>query len=412
MKRVLMVAFHFPPLTGGSGIQRTLRFVQHMPLLGWQPIVLSAAPRAYEATGEELMAEIPPQTVVSRPFALDTAKHLSLHGKYLGCMARPDRWISWKFAAVPEGLRLIDQFRPDMIWSTYPIATAHLIAATLQKRSGLPWVADFRDPMAQADYPAEQATWRSFKAVEEKVFGQARACVFTTPGAAAEYRQRYSKTAAAIEVIENGYDEESFAPVVSDQTPLVPGAITLLHSGVVYPSERDPTALFAALAKLRDQGVLVPGQFRLRFRASGHDRVLQAMLERHGVADLVELCPPLPYRPALAEMLRADALVLLQASNCNAQIPAKLYEYLRAGRPILGLTDPVGDTADALRQAGIAMLAPLDDAVAIATALRQFVHSLREGGAGLPDPHYVARCSRRQRSASLAALFERLLSAP
>ena len=75
-----MVAFHFPPLQGSSGIQRTLRFVQHLPALGWQPIVLSAHPRAYADTNDELLAEIPAGTVVERPFALDTARHWPSRG--------------------------------------------------------------------------------------------------------------------------------------------------------------------------------------------------------------------------------------------------------------------------------------------------------------------------------------------
>ena len=98
MPSVLMIAYHFPPLSGSSGIQRTLRFVQHLPSLGWQPLVLSADPRSYEQTGVDLMAEIPQGTVVRRPFALDTARHLSVGGRYLGWMARPDRWMSWRFA--------------------------------------------------------------------------------------------------------------------------------------------------------------------------------------------------------------------------------------------------------------------------------------------------------------------------
>ena len=76
MKRILMIAYHFPPLAGSSGIQRTLRFVQHLPSLGWQPLVLSADPRAYEKTSDDLMADVPPSTVVRRAFALDTARHL------------------------------------------------------------------------------------------------------------------------------------------------------------------------------------------------------------------------------------------------------------------------------------------------------------------------------------------------
>ena len=153
MKRLLMIAYHFPPLAGSSGIQRTLRFVQHLPKFGWEPMVLSAHPRAYERTSDDLMADIPEGAIVRRAFALDTARHLSIAGRYIGAMARPDRWVSWKIGAVHEGMRLIRQFRPQAIWSTYPIATAHLIGAELQKRSGLPWIADFRDPMVQDGYP-------------------------------------------------------------------------------------------------------------------------------------------------------------------------------------------------------------------------------------------------------------------
>ena len=75
-----MVAYHFPPLAGSSGIQRTLRFVQHLPALGWQPLVLTASPNAYERTSDDLLAEVPAGTVVRRAFALDTARHLQIGG--------------------------------------------------------------------------------------------------------------------------------------------------------------------------------------------------------------------------------------------------------------------------------------------------------------------------------------------
>ena len=164
--RVLMVAFHFPPLAGSSGIQRTLRFAQHLPSFGWQPLVLSAAVCAYERTSDDLNADVPAGTVVRRAFALDTARHLALRGRYIGAMARPDRWISWRFDAVRQGMRMIREFKPHAIWSTYPIATAHVIGAELHKWSGLPWLADFRDPMAQDGYPADLKTWQSYKKIE------------------------------------------------------------------------------------------------------------------------------------------------------------------------------------------------------------------------------------------------------
>ena len=186
LRKVLLIAFHFPPLAGSSGIQRTLRFVQHLPALGWQPLVLTASPRAYERTSDDLSADIPPGTVVRRAFALDTARHLSVGGRYVGAMARPDRWISWRFDAVRQGLALIRRHQPAAIWSTYPIATAHVIGAELQRRSGLPCIADFRDPMAQEGYPADALTWKQYNAIEGHALRTAAVSTFTTPGAAAE----------------------------------------------------------------------------------------------------------------------------------------------------------------------------------------------------------------------------------
>lgn len=409
MPRALMIAYHFPPLSGSSGIQRTLRFVQHLPSLGWQPLVLSADPRCYEQRGDDLMADIPPGTVVRRAFALDTARQLSVGGRYFGWMARPDRWVSWRFAAIAEGLRMIKQFKPDVIWSTYPIATAHLIGAALHHRSGLPWIADFRDPMAQDGYPADTKTWQSYKRIEEEAIHCAHFCVFTTPGAARTYRSHYPEASDRIMVVENGFDEDSFSLAESlseSREPLLPGGVLLLHSGIVYPEERDPRPLFVALRRLVESGRLRPGEMRIRFRAAMHEQLLNTLAAENGVEKFIEVCPPIAYREALVEMLRADALLVLQSNDCNDQIPAKLYEYLRAGRPIIGLTDPEGDTAGALRQAGLDAIARLESADEIEALLPAFLASVRNRAAPLPHAAEVARASRLGRASSLAQLIE------
>lgn len=408
-----MIAYHFPPLAGSSGIQRTLRFVQHLPALGWQPIVLSASPNAYERTSADLLAEVPADTVVRRAFALDTARHLQLAGRYVGWMARPDRWTSWRFDAVRQGLKLIKEFKPDVIWSTYPIATAHVIASKLHRKTGIPWVADFRDPMAQDGYPADPLTRQSYLDIEADAAAHASYCVFTTPGAARIYQLRYPAAASRMVVLENGYDEESFASAApqlqtSADVDLGPRPLIMLHSGIVYPSERDPTQLFEALGRLQKAGTLSPADLRIRFRASVHDDLLQSLAQTHGVQDFIELCSAIPYRAALAEMLAVDALLVMQASNCNAQIPAKIYEYLRAGKPILGLTDPVGDTAGVLRNAGLDDIAALDSVDEIARVLPVFMHAVKARASKLPEPFSVQQASRRGRTESLVTLLGRI----
>jgi glycosyltransferase involved in cell wall biosynthesis len=412
-RRALIIAYHFPPLAGSSGIQRTLRFVQHLPAFGWQALVVSAHPRAYERTSGDLQSDIPNGTVVRRAFALDTARHLAWRGRYIGSMARPDRWVSWKYDAVRQGMRLIRELKPDVIWSTYPIATAHLIGAELHRKSGLPWVADFRDPMAQDNYPSDPITWRQFSDIEAHALHHAAASIFTTPGAARVYRERYPQCAARVAVIENGFDEETFVAAEAARpgtVPLTSGAITLLHSGIVYPDERDPTQLMQALGHLRQRGALQPSSFRIRFRAAVHDELLHQLAQRYGVDDLIETLPAVNYRDALHEMRCADALLVMQASNCNEQIPGKLYEYLRARRPIVCLSDPVGDTAGLLRRSGVDTIARLDSADEIAELLPRFLDRVRSGTAPLPTEESIDAASRRGRTRQLVEQFERCLA--
>ena len=405
MKRVLMVAFHFPPLAGSSGIQRTLRFVQQLPQHGWQPLVVTAHPRAYERTSTDMLGEIPDGCVVRRAQALDTARHLSLRGRYLAALARPDRWMTWKWDAIRQGLDLVRTYRPDVLWTTYPLATSHAIGLALHQRTGLPWVADFRDPMAQEGYPSDPQVWAAFKRIESETAARASACCFTTPSAARTYRDRYPSRADRMLVLENGYDEPTFAraeAALQDHSPLNPGCVTLLHSGIVYPSERDPAQLIEALSSLRMRGI-DGTRLRVRFRASTADDLLRSLAGQHGVEDMVELLPPIPYADALTEMLRADALLVMQASNCNEQIPAKVYEYLRAGRPIITLTDPEGDTWRVLREAGLSAVARLDSAADIERLLGELLTRGFDGCLARQEARAAA--SRSARTVELAALL-------
>ncbi len=409
VKRVLMVAYHFPPMNVSSGIQRTLRFAQYLPEFDWEPLVLTAHPRVYAGVSDASLAEVPPHLVVKRAFALDTARHLSLCGLYPRWLAVPDRWASWWLGAVPAGLALIRKFKPDVIWSTYPIATAHLIGHTLHRLTGIPWVADFRDPMAQDGYPKDPAMWRSFKRIEGQVLTRCSRAVFTAPGALRYYAERYPEIPESrMTVIENGYDEFAFGDAeqavvhaTSAKRPLV-----IVHSGTIYATERDPRPFFAALSELLHTGRIGPDDLRLVLRATGDDRYVGGLVESAGISSIVSLQPGVPYRAALAEMLSADGLLVLQAADCNFQIPAKLYEYLRAGRPILALTDPQGDSAGVLRSAGMDTIAPLDSQEQIAQAVLRFVGLLREGRAPVPAAGAIAASSRRARTIEFARVLD------
>ena len=407
-RRVLMVAYHYPPLQGGSGVLRTQAFARYLPQSDWQPLVLSARCAGQSASSDACMVDEAAVTV-RRSITLDTARHLAIRGRYPACLALPDRWSSWCLSAVPAGLRLIRRYRPAAIWSTYPIASAHLIALTLHRLSGLPWIADQRDPMlddsdAGHPYPPDARQYRLHAWLEQRIAERCAALVCTTPGAVLAHRQRLAQlNPARICLIENGHDEADFSGDTAQTAPR--SRFLLLHSGVVYPSERDPRPFFAALARLRAQGALHRHNFQLRLRASGHDGWLATLLAQYNIADLVTLAPLQPHAAALQEMQAADGLLLLQAANCNAQIPAKLYEYLRCRRPVLALLDAAGDTAATLRANGVDTIGQLADSDDCARALLHFLALARSGCAPLACRQTVALQSRQQRSIALAQLL-------
>jgi glycosyltransferase involved in cell wall biosynthesis len=246
------------------------------------------------------------------------------------------------------------------------------------------------------------------------VFDHAAAVVVTTRGARTTYSERFpSFPRGRIELIENGYDEETFARAEGSGVPAgqaKAGPVTLLHSGIVYRSERDPTQLFTAVASLKARGALAGADLQLVFRASGEEAAYQRDIDRFGIADIVRLEPPVDYLSALREMLSVDGLLILQASNCNEQIPAKLYEYLRARRPILALTDPAGDTAARLQELGTGLIARLDRAADIETALLGFVQAIRAGTWRAAADADVTRFSRKAQTGQLASLLDRVIA--
>jgi len=412
MKRALLVAFHFPPFKGSSGIQRTLSFCRYLPENGWDVTVLTVQPRAHAAIDTTQIEAIPDSTRVVRAFALDSSRHLAIGKRYLRFTALPDQWISWLPAAVAKGRRIAKTDAVDAIISTYPIATAHLIAYYLKRLTGLPWIADFRDSMVDSEFPEDPVQRRAFTRVEQRAMSTADRAIFAAPGCLEMYGQRYPMSEGRLRVIENGYDEASFDGLSDkNETLLAGGPVTLLHSGLIYSSERDPTAFFDALAELKRTGDIGGDRLRIVLRASGSAGLFGAMVRERDIEDIVSLPPAIPYRDALREMFEADGLLVLQARNCNHLIPAKLYEYFRARRPIIALTEPAGDTGTKLAAAGIDTLARLDDVSGIKSLIMRVLREARTGKLPVADDAAVQATNRQSRASELASLLDELIVA-
>lgn len=410
---VLMIAYHFPPAAMGSGHLRTLGFARYLPAFDWNPIVLSVRPLAYPRTVPLDGNMIPPNCCVYRTLAFDARRHFGFGGKYPGFLAQPDRWASWWPTAVWQGLRLIRRYRVRAIWSTYPIMTAHHIAFTLSRLARVPWVADFRDPVSSSAEAGNRFTVASQRRWERRVVDRADSIVFTTPGARRSYAAHYPQAARdrRLSVIPNGYDEATFASLPA-ATPRQPGRpLRLVHSGMLYLDGRNPVPFFIALANLKAVGDLVEGDVRIMLRASGSEALYAKEIRRLGLDRMITLAAPVSNHEALCEQAAADALLLFQGDRFDRQIPAKVYEYLRIGRPIFALVGPDGDTAALLRETGGTRLVPMDDVPVIEQGFAEFIQALRAERAPTVTGSAVQRYSRYQGAVALAGLLDRVVRA-
>lgn len=421
-KHVLMIAYHFPPCRGSSGSLRTVNFVRYLPERGWYPLVLTANSRAYLEVDAEQVEGLPSDVPVCRAFALDASKHLAFKGRYPSWLGIPDRWTSWVAGGVLTGLRLIRRHKPRVIWVTYPVASALWIAYLLHRHSRLPLVTDLRDPLTEEDprsgvlYPTDKKLWKARRAIESRSILSSSRTVVATPGSRKIHAERYSQLPDKHWlVIPNGYEESSFAKLECGLETRRCGKLPLrlLHSGLLYPTpDRDPSAFFKALSNLRSSGFLSSANTLVILRASGFVEQYQSMIQQHGIQDIVKLEPAIPYREALKEMLLADGLLVFQGYTSNPAIPAKLYEYLRARRPIFAMVDADGDTAATLRAVRAGVIVPLESWEQIRDGLFGFISGLRNGTVFSADFDAIRAYARESHASLLASVLDEVIAEP
>jgi glycosyltransferase involved in cell wall biosynthesis len=405
-----MVAYHYPPEGGSSGVLRTLKYTMYLPEHGWSPHVLTLREKAYPVQDPTLLAQIPPAVTVHRTAGFDVARRFSFGGLHPGFLTVPDRFASWVPFGVAEGLRVIKRHGVRALYSTSPPPTAHLIGAALKRLTGLPWIADFRDPWIEDGlYPRPGSTrFHVESRLERLVVSSADRITATTPLLAREFLRRHpSLSPERVVSIYNGYDERDF----DGWKPEAPDGFELLHTGLISPDFRDPAPLLTALASLIDSGRLRSEETRLVFLGGGRylqSRAFGDLVERLRLRGVVDVAPRVSYHESLARLGRASVLVLLQASDdTRTLIPAKGFEYLRAGRPILALTGD-GATAELVRSTRSGLVVEPNDVEGIARALLE----LRAAGpppegreGGYPG---IARYERRALAGELARILDDL----
>ena len=405
-RRVLVLAYFFPPL-GGAGVQRSLKFVKYLPEHGFAPTVITTRSRRYQIHDDSMAAEIPPGTRVLR--ALDiplptwfagVLRRLGL-GRAAAVASWPDISLGWAVAAAWTGWRAIRRERPDVILTTSPPASAHLAGWLLGWLTGVPWVADFRDPWsANAGADAEPRLRRALtRSVERRIVADAAGVVvvadyFHIEGAPIGAAKRVT--------IPNGVDEDDVSAALAVR--VAADVFRLSYVGSIY-ADRDCGPVLEALRRLIDDGVIDPDRFELRI-------VGNVWLPAFAQASPVRLVTSgyVDHGTALAEMRSSTALLLYVAPGSLAP-SGKLFEYLASERPVLAVAHPDNLAARLVDEWKAGRIADPDDATAVDTAIADLYRCWEAGTLEPVDgarERVLDRFSRRTLTGDLAAMLEQV----
>ena len=374
-KKLLMVAFHYPPSTEVGGF-RAFNFSKDLYNLGWDPTVLTVNPRVYNKLDTSYKTPAQLEEKIYRSFSFNNVNDFSIFGKYPRFFEFPDRYLSWYVWGVKLGNEIIKANKPDVIWSTYPVSTAHLIARRLAKIHNIPWVAEFRDPHFNLiDKKAKANKLGTY--IDKNTWQDANHLIFMCKQAEKLYQTTYENKNKPTSIVPNGFDETIFN-LAKQHTAMVKSSIfTLSYFGGIYSSApnsgRDVRPLFQALSILKKSNKITPQNFKLEFWGTEGIEQYRGLLNQLKIENLIQVNDRAPHNIAMKKMLEADALLLLQGKYYNYQIPAKLYEYIATGIPILALTEPDGATGTEVRDIPTARIASMDDVKGITASLEDII---------------------------------------
>ena len=350
MKRLLIVTHHFPP-SAGSGSFRMLGFARHLPKFGWNVSVVVCGPTPWEPIDEELGKQIPVETSVECvDFPLRKARSiLPVALQKVRCI---DLYYVWNKPAIVACRRLIKEWQPDVVLTSGPPHSVHLVGRRLHRQFGLPWVADFRDPWCSlgSDKPYIKSWSRLTKSMERSVIRGADIVVANTSNARQSLKDAYPKYARKIVAVHNGFDP---SPNRDARRAVTTGPeINLLHAGALYAG-RDPRPVFDALKQIINDERLHGKRVCWTLLGRSLDDRIDDDIRSRGLTDVVRLEGHVPYAEVIRRMANADILVLLDSPGRRIGVPAKLYEYIGVKRPILALAEKNGDCGQILRQSGV-----------------------------------------------------------
>ncbi len=424
-RRLLMLIHDFPPAVGG-GILRPLKFATYLPEFGWTPVVLTIREADVGGRDAGLLEAVPPGTELHRTRTLIPPRRTAEWrardaaardaGPWLGRAARswlrdlllvPDSRVAWWPCALPKALEVYRKSGFAAIYATAPPYSSLVLGRTLKRLTGRPLVCDFRDPWSH-ELTETRAGERPFRRraeirQERAVVRGADAVVVTAPGLVDVFREAYpAEDPSKFHLVTNGYDPADYDGV----EPMRFERFAIVYTGKVHEMYSPATLLDGLRLALERQPGLAE---RLEVHFLGEfDPALRGPLGDPPLSRVVTVHGHVSHRAAIAFQLGADLLVSMLADLeawKHRMISAKVFEYLYAGAPVLGIMPPDGPSARLIREGRAGVIVAPGDAEGVAAALRDFV-----GRQGLGTRREEALAERATRREAMARYSRRELT--
>lgn len=429
MKKVLIISYYWPP-SGGAGVQRWLKFAKYLHAYGWQPIIYTPENPETPAEDNSLLADIDEGTTVLKkriwePYAAykkfvgrkteDKIKtgFLSEHKKpafsekmavwIRGNLFIPDARRFWIRPSTKYLFNYLKDNPVDVIVSTGPPHSMHLIALKLKQLTNLPWLADFRDPWTNIDFYQElmlsRRSDRKHHALEERVLRMADRVVVATPGMKKDFESILKRS---YDVITNGYDTEEEPLVVKPDSNF-----SIAHIGSMVPS-RNPEKLWQALKELKQENHAFSEKLEIKLIGQIDVRVRES-IEQAGLADHLVTIDYLPHDEVMLAQRQAQVLLLLINDSPNAALvlTGKVFEYLHAQRPVLCIGPTQGDAAALLAETNSGITVDFGDLKGMKMALLSYFIRYQEGNL-VSEGRKAEKYSRKNLTGDLASILDRL----
>jgi len=443
MKKVLFIAYQFPPM-GGSGVQRSSKFVKYLRGYGWEPVVLTRSVGNMQLRDDSMLSDIPEDTRIIRTRAFDLTELPGML-KYLGkFIARklliPDGERLWQIFAMKRALKYVNKGRINIIYTTSYPYSSHILGLKLHKKitgkyPHIKWVADFRDEWTNNPYlldkPHYKRRMKIERRMEKEIIDTADMVIANTPVMLENFVRADERLRSKFTVIPNGFDADDFRPhspigraaaadggnTVSGKTAGSDAAevgkgdrFTIVYTGAFY-GRRKPDPFFAALKYAIDAGQIEEDKIIVKLIGNFKEGSLKEKIQSFGLEDTVTIMPYMAHNACLAEVRSSDALLLIEGNGPGAEAfhTGKLFEYMNSGKPIIAVIPQKGAAAMLIRETSTGLVSDPADIKSTAAIITIFYRAWTEGTIGTmykPNIDEISKYERKKLTGRLAEVFD------